>query len=165
MTANRPATSTPDLRHVPRGGGPASWVAGDTYTFKATGADTGGRLTVWEATVPPGAGPPPHLHLAQAEAYYLLEGELEVLVLDGERLFTAHAGDSVFIPRGTVHRFRNVSQSASRMLLWMTPAGFEGFLFRVGRPARLGEQAPPLTAEEIARSVAIAHEYGMEIRT
>ena len=163
MTANPSATSTPYLRHVARGEGPAIWVAGDTYTFKATGADTGERLTVWEATVPPGAGPPPHLHLGQDEAYYLLEGELEVL--DGERRFTARAGDFVFIPRGTVHRFRNVSQSASRMLLWMTPAGFEGFLFRVGQPARPGEQAPPLSAEEIARSVAIAHEYGMEIRT
>lgn len=30
----------------------------------------------------------------------------------------------------------------SRMLVWMTPAGFEQFLFAVGQPARLGEQAP-----------------------
>lgn len=149
------------VRHVPRGDGRAVWVAGDTYTFKATGADTEGRLTAWEAEVPPGGGPPPHLHRDQDEAYYLLDGELEVL--DGARLFTARAGDFVFIPRGTVHRFLNVTSAPSRMLIWMTPAGFEEFLLRVGRPARPGESAPPLDADEIARTTAVAGEYGLEM--
>lgn len=133
-----------------------------TYTFKATGADTGGRLTVWEVLIPPGAGPPPHLHREQAGACYVLDGELEVQ--DGDRVFTVGTGAFVFIPRTTVHRFRDASSTPGRMLLWMTPAGFEGFLFRVGQPARAGEQAPPLGADEIARTVAIAGVYGMEIK-
>ncbi len=149
------------IRHVPAGEGAAVWAAGDTYTFKARAADTGGRLTMWEAEVPPGGGPPPHRHLHQDEAYYLLEGELEVL--DGGRLFTARAGDFVFIPRGAVHRFRNAGRRVSRMLIWMSPAGFEDFLSRVGQPALAGGHAPPPGPEEIARSLAIAGEHGLEI--
>lgn len=149
------------MRHVPAGEGPAVWVAGDTYTFKSTAADTGGRLTMWEAVVPPGAGPPPHAHRHQDEAYYVLEGELEVL--NGDATFTARAGSFVFIPRGAVHAFRNRSDAPSRMLIWMTPAGFEDFLFFVGQPAQAGQPAPPPAPDEIARSIALAPRYGLEL--
>ena len=44
------------VMHVPPGEGRSVWVVGDTYTFKATGAETDGRLTFWEATVPPNPG-------------------------------------------------------------------------------------------------------------
>ncbi len=153
--------AAPRLRHVRRGEGPAIWVVGDTYTFKARGEDTGGRLAAWEAIVPPGAGPPPHRHRTQDEAYYVLEGELEVR--DGPSTLRAVAGDFVFIPRGAVHAFRNVSREPSRMLLWMTPAGFEDLLFAVGQPARPGEAAPPPSEQEVARTVELAEQYGLEL--
>ena len=156
------ASAAPQVRHVAPGEGRAVWVVGDTYTFKATGAETDGRLVVWEALIPPGAGPPPHLHHTQDEAYYVLEGELEVR--DGDTIFTGEAGAFVFIPRGAVHCFRNAGTTPSRMLLWMAPAGFEEFLFAVGQPARPGEQAPPLGTEEMARTIALAPAYGMELR-
>jgi hypothetical protein len=37
-------------------------VVGDIYRFLATGEDTDGRYATWEAIVPPGGGPPPHVH-------------------------------------------------------------------------------------------------------
>jgi hypothetical protein len=46
----------------------------------------------------------------------------------------------------------------------MTPAGFEQLLLTVGQPAGPGEQAPPFGAEELARTVALAPEYGLELR-
>lgn len=156
------AEPTSRVRHVVAGDGLRVWVVGDTYTFKATGDDTAGRLFVWEADIPPAAGPPPHIHHHQDEAYYLLEGELEVF--DGEESFTAGAGSFVFIPRGTVHCFRNGTQSSARMLVWMTPAGFEQFFLEVGQPARPGETAPPLNSEEMAKTIAAAPKYGMELR-
>lgn len=52
------ATSPGQARplYVPPGEGRGLWVVGDTYTFKATGEQTGGRLAVFEASMPPGPG-------------------------------------------------------------------------------------------------------------
>jgi quercetin dioxygenase-like cupin family protein len=150
------------VRHVPAGLGPSIWVVGDTYTFKSTGKETDGTLTVMEASVPPGAGPPPHIHHDADEAYYVLEGELEVLA--GEHTFTARAGSYVYIPQGTLHRFQNVGTRASRMLVLLTPAGFENFLFEVGQPARPGESAPPFGPEELERTIAAAPKHHLELR-
>ena len=155
------ATGTPRVRHVPPGEGQAVWVAGDTYTFKAVSRDTDGRLFAWEAEIPPGAGPPPHIHLDQFEAYYLIEGELEVL--DRDRTFTARAGSFVYIPEGAVHAFRNRGDRPARMLLWMTPGGFEEFFMVVGQLAIPGRTAPPLGPEEVERSTRAAARYGLKM--
>jgi hypothetical protein len=56
------------VRHVPAGQGRSIWAVGDTYSFKVTGTETDGMLTVFEASVPPGAGPPPHIHHDADEA-------------------------------------------------------------------------------------------------
>lgn len=37
-------------------------VVGDVYRFLALGDDTNGNYATWEAIVPPGGGPPPHVH-------------------------------------------------------------------------------------------------------
>jgi quercetin dioxygenase-like cupin family protein len=148
--------------HVPAGEGQKLWVVGDTYTLKATRENTGGALALIEASVPPGGGPPPHVHRVEDEAYYLLEGDLEVL--DEERTFVARAGSFVFIPRGTLHRFRNVGYAHARVLFLFTPAGFDQFFVAVGQPARAGEVAPLLGEAEIARTQELAPRYGMEVR-
>jgi mannose-6-phosphate isomerase-like protein (cupin superfamily) len=146
---------------VRAGAGTSWWVVGDTYTFKATSEDTNRRFTLFEASIPPQAGPPPHVHQVEDEAYYLLEGELEVL--DHDRWLTVRGGDFVHIPPGTRHAFRNPGIVPSRMLVFLSPAGFENFFFEVGQPARPGEQAPPLGPEELERTVAAAPSYGMEL--
>ena len=48
-------------------------VLGDVYRFLATGEDTDGKYALWEATVPPGGGPPPHVHSREEEGFYILE--------------------------------------------------------------------------------------------
>lgn len=146
------------VSHVLAGSGRSVWMAGDTYTFKATAESTNARLTLFEASVPPGAGPPPHTHAREHEAYYVLAGELEVL--DGERTFTARADDFVVIPPGTLLRFRNPGVDAARMLILFTPAGIEGFFFEAGEAARPGEPAPQWAPDEIQRALEIERRYG-----
>ena len=157
-----PLDTSPRVLHVPRGAGEQLWVVGDTYTYKVTASETGGRLFAWEAEIPPDAGPPPHIHHAQLEAYYVLDGELTVI--EGERTLTASAGDFVYIPPGAVHAFRNTSTRPARMLIWMSPAGFEDFFREVGTPAIPGQQAPALSGEELARTQAAAPRFGLELR-
>src|SRR5690349_1403525 len=44
-------------------------VVGDRYRFLATRESTAGTYAIWEATVPPGGGPPPHLHTREEEGF------------------------------------------------------------------------------------------------
>ena len=46
--------------------------------------------------------PPPHFHPAQDERFEVLEGSLRTIVDGVER--TLHAGESLDVPRGTVHQ-------------------------------------------------------------
>ena len=151
------------ITHIPPGQGRTLWVVGDVYAFKALGQDTNGAFALVELTVSPQAGPPPHIHHREDEFYYVLEGEVEVL--DGERrTFTASAGSYVYIPKYTLHAFKNVREETARMLVGFTPAGLEGFFFAAGEPAKEGEKPPPLEAAEIERIERFAPEYGLEIR-
>ena len=58
------------------GAGRTVAVVGDVYRFLATGEDTNGKYALWEALVPPGGGPPPHVHSREEEGFYILEGEI-----------------------------------------------------------------------------------------
>jgi len=156
-----------NVREVPAslvraGEGRAIWVVGDTYTFKATGESTGGVLALIEASIPPGSGPPPHVHANEDEAFYLLAGVLDISA--GEATFAARAGDFVFLPRGTAHSFTNPGVDAARALILCTPAGLDRFFDEVGSPARPGEQAPPLSADQFDRLIEVAPRHGLRIQ-
>ena len=79
-------------------------VVGDVYRFLATGEDTNGKYALWEAIVPPGGGPPPHVHSREEEGFYVLEGEITFTV-NGERV-VATAGTFANMPVGTPHSSR-----------------------------------------------------------
>jgi len=147
---------------VRAGEGKSVWLVGDTYTFKATSESTGGAFALIEASVPPGGGPPPHVHTREDEAFYLLDGVLEVTA-DGEEML-ARAGDFVYLPRGTVHFFRNPSAAATRALIVASPGGLDRFFAEAGVPARPGEQAPPADPQEFGRLAALSAKYGMQIQ-
>jgi quercetin dioxygenase-like cupin family protein len=57
------------------GEGRSIWVVGDRYTIKCSGKDTSGAYALLEAVIPPGAGPPPHIHSREDEAFYVLDGD------------------------------------------------------------------------------------------
>ncbi len=59
------------------------------------------------------------------ESFYVLEGEFEILV--GEDTISAGAGSCVHVPSGTLHTFKNVGTSSSRILGVLTPGRFEKF--------------------------------------
>ena len=147
--------------HVPPDEGRSLHLSGDTYTFKALGEDTGGSLVLLEARVPPLGGPPPHIHHAEDEFFWLLEGELEFLT--NGRTFTANAGSFVYVPKGTTHCFKNMGTQTTRMLAAFTPAGIEGMFFEVGRPATEGSSPARPDQEEIEKLLAAAPRYNVEI--
>ena len=133
------------------------------YRFLATGEDTNGKYALWEAIVPPGGGPPPHVHSREEEGFYILEGEI-TFTINGERV-VATAGMFANMPVGTPHSFKNESGQPARMLISVAPAGLEQMFFEFGVPLAEGATtALPPTKEEIEKLLAIAPKYGIEIR-
>jgi mannose-6-phosphate isomerase-like protein (cupin superfamily) len=89
-------------------------VVGDVYRFLATGEDTNGKYAQWEAIVPPGGGPPPHVHSREEEGFYVLEGEITFTI--GDVRLVASAGMFANMPVGTPHSFKNETSKPARML-------------------------------------------------
>jgi quercetin dioxygenase-like cupin family protein len=142
--------------------GDVYWGPGDSYRFLVTGEESDGAYFAMEALVPPGGGPPPHIHRNEDETFYVLEGEMTFRL--GDTSVSAGAGDFVNIPRGTVHCFKNKGTGTARMILTFTPAGIEKFFEETLEPAVDPKLAPPSDNHEAvaARYVAAAPRYGLE---
>jgi quercetin dioxygenase-like cupin family protein len=138
-------------------------VLGDVYRFLATGEDTNGNYALWEAIVPPGGGPPPHVHSREEEGFYVLEGEI-TLTVNGKRVM-AKAGTFAPMPVDRPHSFKNESNKPAKLLISVAPAGLEKMFFEFGVPLAEGATtALPPTKEEIEKLLAVAPSYGIEIK-
>jgi quercetin dioxygenase-like cupin family protein len=137
------------------------WVLGTRVRFLIDGADTGGRFSMQEMYTPAvDPGPPPHSHADADEMFHVLDGALKVMVA-GE-FAVARAGDTLLVPRNTLHTFSNPYLTPCRFLVQLSPAGFEGFFADVGiAPASADDLfTPPTVAPpqpEQLRALAIKH--------
>jgi quercetin dioxygenase-like cupin family protein len=130
---------------------------GGRYTYKAVGRDTDGRYGLVEMTAPAGTpGPPPHVHETEEEAFYVIEGELTVQI--GERTLQAHAGTFALVPRGMVHTFSNPAPRPARVLVIVSPAGFEKAFEEMAEVAPRADEPP-----DMERLLAIAKKYNLKI--
>ncbi len=102
-------------------------MGSNIVTFHLTGEETGGlySLTDFILAAPPAPGPPMHIHGEESEATYVLEGEL--LFTLGERSMKASTGSVLFVPKGTKHGLSNLGPGIARILVILTPPGFERF--------------------------------------
>jgi len=117
------------------GGGRSIWLFGMRITFRALSEETGGEYSLYELTVPPQLGAPPHIHHRETEAYYVLDGEVEFF--KGEDTVRAGVGQFVFVPKGMIHTFTNARQEPARFLGIVTPGGLhERLLSSLGEPAK-----------------------------
>lgn len=154
---------TPAPRHLTPADAPRLAIAGDVYTILLTGEHTGGAMMMAEQTAFPGGGPPPHTHSREDETFYIIEGVLTFTAAG--RTFTAGPGESVHIPRGVVHTFRNESAARARMLVICQPAGIERMFLEIGTPwsAPPAQAPPPPTEADIGKILTVCPRYGVEI--
>ena len=68
--------------------GVPSAAGGDIYAILATGDETDGSYYLTHAIVPPGGGPPAHIHTREEEAFYVIRGEIDFFIGE-ERVNTA----------------------------------------------------------------------------
>lgn len=154
-------THQPTIRQP--GEGRTIGVVGDIYRFLATAEDTGGKYAMWEAIVPPGGGPPPHIHSREEEAFYVLEGEITFQI--GDNRLVATAGTFANMPIGSLHSFKNETSQPAKMIILVAPAGLEQMFFEVGQPVEPGATAAsPPTKADIEKLLAAAPRYGVEIK-
>lgn len=149
--------------YVGPGEGRAVWVlGGQLLTYKITAEQTGGAYSLFEDTVPPKGGAPPHIHHREDESFYVVEGEFE-FSRDGETI-RAGAGSLVYVPRGSLHAFKNVGEGRGRLLMSQTPGGLhERFFEEVGEEATDRATPPASGPPDLLSLVAVAAKYGTEM--
>ncbi len=134
------------------------WFLNALTIIKLSAEQTGGRFALLEDRLPAGRESPYHLHHNEDETFYLLDGEFTFY--SGSDKFTGSAGTTVFLPRGIPHGFR--ADTAGRMLILTTPAGFDSFVRDAGEPATslvLPEPKEP----DFAKLTALAAKYKIDI--
>lgn len=122
-------------------------LGGQVSLIRPYGEHTGGLFSLLETRTPKGSGPPAHVHEREDEAFYILEGEVEVTI--GEETTTATPGTFVFAPRGVPHKYV-ATQGPARHLTLVTPAGFELFFADVAEAAIAGPTAVDAVAKRYA---------------
>jgi len=99
-----------------------------TLKILLSGKQTGGSQAVFEDIVEPGVGPGRHIHYNQDEIFFFLEGDFIAEV--GGETFQFKPGDVAFIPKGTVHAFKNVGSTRGRLRYIFSPAETIEEMFR-----------------------------------
>jgi quercetin dioxygenase-like cupin family protein len=155
-------SSSAQFIHLQPGEGPAFSAVGDVYRILASGEQTGGAYALSEARVLPGGGPPPHIHHREDEAFFVLEGEITFRL--GDRKVVARPGSFIQGPRGVPHAFKNESNLPARMLILVTPPGFEKFMAQFAQPLPSFDTPPvPVTPADLEKLLAVAPRHGIEI--
>jgi mannose-6-phosphate isomerase-like protein (cupin superfamily) len=142
---------------------PSLAVVGDAYALLFEGNDTNNGYALVDARVPPGGGPPPHIHTREVEAFFIKEGVVDFMV-EG-KTFSAKANDILEVPIGTLHAFKNNSKSEARMLIAVAPSGIEQMFREVGTMMKSFNDVPPHpTHDDIGKLIATAPKYGIELK-
>jgi uncharacterized cupin superfamily protein len=116
----------------------------------------GGGVFVAENVVPAGCGAPLHVHDTEDEIFSILEGELTLISEAGEA--KARQGDTVWLPRGVPHGFRNATEQTVRALIFANPGA------RIAEMFQLLDRAcsdGPVVPEQIG---AICAEHGVRFQ-
>lgn len=161
MSSTISPTQTPSV--LTESDAQAYWSVGALMLVRASGDETDGKFALVDHTAPEGWESPYHIHHGEDELFHLISGEIECCYgEDGSERLYAGPNDTVFLPRDVPHGFRVVSDEPCRMLIQVTPAGFEGFIAEAGRPApRL--ETPPKEAPDVAALTEVAAKYDLEI--
>lgn len=107
-------------------------IGGDRVTVKGlSDVSHGGFALIDYSAAPAVPGPPLHVHDAIDEAWYLLEGELDVQVGDTRR--RVGAGSFLLVPRGEPHTFVNSGGGWARWVGVLSPGTALGMLEDLGR--------------------------------
>lgn len=122
--------------------------------FKALAEESNGDLSVMERALSPSSTrPPSHRHLTCSETYFVLEGQVAVVIENEELLLGVE--DFVLVPRGAAHTFGVGGDDNARLMIVHAPAMDPYF---AGLHELWSREEPPTADEERA----LMARFGME---
>ena len=131
-------------------------IMGGRFDLKVSARDSGGDLCIYDTVRSTKGGPALHVHAAQDEWFYVIQGEFIVQV--GTDVMKIGPGDSAFAPRKIPHSFAMVSEGVGQMLVLFQPAGtMEEFFHGM---ALLGKEIPKNMEKELKK---LFEAHGMEV--
>jgi mannose-6-phosphate isomerase-like protein (cupin superfamily) len=131
----------------------ANQINDDLIHIKTDGRRSNGLLTVLEYHgVPHSPGVEPHIHSSHEEGFYVIRGELSLLL--GEERVVLQQGGWGFVPRNVLHAFWNDSDEECAFLATFSPSGFERIFFERVRLAAEGTPTPEALS-------ALARQHGV----
>jgi quercetin dioxygenase-like cupin family protein len=130
--------------------------------FTRTRDPVGGEVLHVETWVDPGGGVTPHLHPAMEERFEMLEGKLTFLA--GRRWSSAGPGETVFVPAGVRHAYRNKAAETAHFVGHVRPPStLQEFLedaAALGRAGKLTRRGPfPKGFDALLQGAVMAYHY------
>ena len=100
---------------------PYTIAGSNEVAFKVAAQDTHKGLFILEQVSLRKGGPPRHLHHAQEEWFYVMEGEYVFEI--GQQRMRMTPGDSLVGPRGVPHVWAYVGEKPGKIMIGFAPAG------------------------------------------
>jgi len=100
----------------------------DTATFIKTSEESDGAYSLLEIELFKSEGPPLHYHNAFSEKFEVMDGMLYLQV--GKEKKILKAGEAVLVPKGTPHKFYNITDDKVTFRITLQPGhtGMENFI-------------------------------------
>jgi mannose-6-phosphate isomerase-like protein (cupin superfamily) len=126
-----------------------------------TTTEDGHEVLNVETWVDPGGGVTPHIHPAMEERFEVLEGRPQFLA--GRHWKDAGPGETVVVPPGTRHAFRNRGTEVARFVCHATPPStLQPFLedaAGLSRSGGISSRALPRGIDGLLKAAVMVHHY------
>ncbi len=131
------------------------------FSFSRTIDDDGSEVLNVETWVDPGGGVTPHVHPAMEERFTVLSGRAGFLA--GRTWQTAEAGETVVVPAGTRHAYRNEGDEVAHIVCEARPPStLQEFLEEtaaLGRAGKFTRRALPRGLSGLLEGAALAERH------
>jgi mannose-6-phosphate isomerase-like protein (cupin superfamily) len=137
------------------------WYMGNMMTFLVNSEQTNNAFSMTDYLSKPGNEPPAHVHDREDEFLYVLEGRIDAYI--GKEVFSAGQNEGVYFPKLVPHTFAILTPRV-RLLILMSPGGFEGYFRDMSEPARslnFPEHAVNYSAVDMDHAIRKGRERGI----
>jgi quercetin dioxygenase-like cupin family protein len=130
-------------------------------SFQRSVDEDGGEVLHVEVWVDPGGGVPPHIHPAMEERFDVVAGHPSFLA--GKKWRTADPGETVVVPPGTRHAYRNKGDETAHIICHARPpSSLQGFLedaAALGRAGKLTRNGLPKSFSALLQAAVMVEHY------